>query len=404
MKHTPIRCFEGKAQPGDPFWQFVAKGDDDTELQFYGVISEYSWLNDEISPRKFREELERVGQGKPITLRIDSPGGDPIAASAISAIISSYPGKVTAQIDGQASSAAVLVALAASRIRVMDTAYMMVHDPAVSVFMAALDIETLSHLHTSLQSIKAGMVAAYAARTGLSEKQLNQMLTDETWMSAQEAVDFGFADEIVKGGQKRSAKKFENVLRNFEHVPPALLNMAEEPEEASEGDEPPVAEPIEPDEAGQAVPGGTEDGPAEDPLAAPKLALQYKRVVSKQGVTMYMRELIQKRSTLVAEADTLVKQADGEGRDFTAEERARFVAILGEGETPGEIGALDAQIEQIEGERERLRAAAEKKFSDRQTNKPEPSAPGNTMKRGEFVALSPADQAAFVRNGGKITD
>ena len=119
---------------------------------------------------------------------------------------------------------------------------------------------------------------------------------------------------------------------------------------------------------------------------------------------MYIRTLIKNRSDLLAEAEGLTALADKEGRDFTAEERARFGAIMGEGETAGELAALDAQIENIEGEREKLRAAAEKKFSNRQTHKPEETAPGKTMKRVDFESLAPADQAAFVRGGGKVSE
>lgn len=405
----PFRCFDGKAQPGEAFWNFRSANETggDPELEFYGVISEFSWLDDDISPRKFKDELTRVGQGKPITVRIDSPGGDPIAASTISAIISSYPGKVTAQIDGQASSAAVMVALAASHIRIMDSAYMMIHDPAVSVFLAALNVETLSRLVTALQSVKQGLVQSYAARTGQPVEKLAQMMNDTTWMNAQEAVDLHFADEIVTSGQKRPARKFENVLRNFEHVPSALLNAAEEPiEESSEPEEIPTAEPVEenPAPGSQAAPDGTEDQPAETPLAAPKLALEAKRNKQIKGATMYVRELLNKRANLVAEAQALMDKADGENRDFNDEERTRFTAIVGQVDQPGEIQALDDQIERIEGEREQLRAKAERKFSSREPIKPEPPAPSKNMTRAEFDALSPADQAAFVRGGGMITD
>jgi len=416
MKPTPFRCFEGKAQPHEAFWTFRAANETGGEptLDFYGVISEWSWLDDEITPKKFKDELNRVGQGGPLIVRIDSPGGDPVAASAIASIISSYPGKVTAQIDGQASSAAVMVALAASHIRIMDSAYMMIHDPRINIFMAALDAETMTRLIATLQSIRGGMAQSYATRTGLSEEKISQMMNDETWMSAQEAVDFHFADEILVSGQKRPVRKFESLLKGYEHVPAALLSLAGELENDDAAEETLPVETVE-DEATIEQPQAALDGAEGEqtevdeqtpstPLAFAKVALARLKNFQSKGATMFLRESIKKRSDLLAEAESLVALADKEGRDFTDEERARFVAIMGEGETIGEIGALDTQIEQIEGEREQLRAAAEKKFSNRQTQKPEPPAPGKTMKRGEFEALSPADQFAFVRGGGKIED
>lgn len=404
MTTLPIRCFEGKAQPQEAFWRFqsAAETGGDPAVQFYGVISEWSWLDDEITPKKFKDELTRIGQGGPVTLKIDSPGGDPIAASAIAAIISQYPGKVTALVEGQASSAAVIVALSASAVRMMESAYMMIHNPMISVFMAALDVATMQKMIPALESIKAGLVTSYASRTGLPEGQIAQMMDDTTWMSAQEAVDNHFADEVVPVGQKRKVRSFQNLLQHYQHVPAALLNVADA--QLTEAEEPPTEET-------QAAPEGTEETPAETDaqtppvlLAAQKLALARAKTFHSKGATMFIRELIQKRSTLLAEAQGLVATAEQETRDLTADERARFVAIMGQGETAGELAVLDQQIEQVEAEREQLRVAAEKKFSNRQSIKPEPPAPGKTMKRGEFEALSVADQAAFVRAGGKVQD
>jgi ATP-dependent Clp protease protease subunit len=392
-----FRCFEGKAQPGEPFWTFraVEETGGEAEVEFFGIISEWSWLDDDISPKKFKDELMRMGNGGPVTVRIDSPGGDPIAASAIASIIAGYPGQVTAQIEGQASSSAVVVALAASRVRIMDSAYMMIHDPKVNVFMAALDVETMKSLIAALESVKAGMVQSYAARTGQDTEKVAKMMTATTWMSAQEAIDLHFADEIVPAKQKKRARQFESLLKTYEHVPAALLNMADD----------------QPDEGSQAAPGGAEGEPAEpgtqerpDPLAGLRQAIASKKDFPVQGETMYIRELIAQRAALVAEAEALIAKADGESRDLTAEERARFEALLGAGDTPGEIAALDARIEAIEADRAKLRAAAEKKFSAQAPVKPEPPAPGKIMKRGEFEALSVAEQAAFMRGGGKLED
>ena len=117
-----------------------------------------------------------------------------------------------------------------------------------------------------------------------------------------------------------------------------------------------------------------------------------------------LRNLLKARADKVARAQQLADTADKEARDFTDEERAEFVQLLGEAESTGEVGALDVQIEQIQGEREKLRAAAEKKF----TVGPGPQKPENTsansMKRADFEKLDDAAQAAFIRNRGKLED
>lgn len=231
----PIRCFEGNAKPHEAFWQFRNAAGKEPELEFYGFISEYSWLGDEITPAKFKDDLYKAGAGGPITIRINSAGGDPIAASVIRAIMSDYPGPITVQIDGLAASAAVIVAMAGSKVRILDTAYMMIHDPAVMVLMAALDIETLGLLRDELKSIKQGIVDTYVAKTGLSIDRVSKMMADETWMGAQEAVELGFATEVIQGGQKPANRGYVNALLNYANVPPALL-ASEQPEAGREED------------------------------------------------------------------------------------------------------------------------------------------------------------------------
>jgi len=226
---TPIRCFEGDAKPYEPFWQFRSAAEDSgpVELEMYGVISEYSWMDDVVTPAKFKADLYTFGKGGPVTLKINSPGGDVIAASVLRAIMTEYPGEITTQINGVAASAAVIVAMAGKNVRMMDSAYMMIHDPAVVVMMASLNIEDLGKLRDDLKAIKDGIVQTYAGKTNLPEDKLARMMADETWMSAREAVDLGFADEVIAGGQKAANQfsnlAFVNALQNYVNVPQALM-------------------------------------------------------------------------------------------------------------------------------------------------------------------------------------
>jgi ATP-dependent Clp protease protease subunit len=227
---VPFRCFDGTAQPYEPFWRFMNAAESESgqaELELYGVISEYSWCEDDITPKKFKDDLYAIGKGGPVLIKINSPGGDIIAASVMRATMTEYPGEITAQVDGMAASAAVVVTMAAKTVMIMDTAYMMIHDPAVVFFFAVLDIETLGKYHDDLKNIKDGILPVYAAKTGLSEDKLSRMMADETWMSARQAVDFGFADEVIQGGQKSNVSNvaFVNTLRNYANVPPALLEQ-----------------------------------------------------------------------------------------------------------------------------------------------------------------------------------
>ena len=85
----PVRCFDGNAEPYAPFWNFKDSADG-VELEMYGPISEYSWMDDEITPKKFKDDLYARGGGAPVTIKLNSPGGDVFAASVINAILSDY--------------------------------------------------------------------------------------------------------------------------------------------------------------------------------------------------------------------------------------------------------------------------------------------------------------------------
>ncbi len=227
--HDPIRCFAGEAKPHEAFWKIKdAVEGEEPEIELYGYISEYSWFEDDVTPKKFKDDLYNTGKGGPITIRINSYGGDVIAASLMHTIIKDYPGKVTSLIDGVAASAATVVAVAGDVVKIQNVGYFMIHDPLFVFFLAALNIEDLSRLSGALQSIKEGIVNAYEAKTGLSRTRIANLMKEETWMDAQKALDLGFVDEIQKTSKTLvdlpANVAAVNAVQNFQHIPQALLD------------------------------------------------------------------------------------------------------------------------------------------------------------------------------------
>ena len=96
------------------FWNWIKNSDDTRILRLEGPIDEESFWGDEITPQMFRDELES-GEGD-VTVWINSPGGDCIAAAQIYTMLKEYPGKVTVKIDGMAASAASVVAMAGDSV------------------------------------------------------------------------------------------------------------------------------------------------------------------------------------------------------------------------------------------------------------------------------------------------
>jgi ATP-dependent Clp protease, protease subunit len=227
MPKHPIRVFDGVTQPYDAFWQWnPVNAAGEPELSFYGYISEFSWLEDDITPKKFQNDLKSFGKNGPITIRMHSGGGEIFAAHAIASMLRDYPGKKTVIIDGLCASAAVMVALSADKVKIQDAAYMMVHNPGYGSLWGWMDAGTLRQYADMLDTFRNGMLDAYANRTQKSREELAALLDAETWMTATEAVAAGFADEVLTGGKPIKAQQI--ALKNFVNVPGELLNFTSE--------------------------------------------------------------------------------------------------------------------------------------------------------------------------------
>lgn len=179
---------------------------DSAEMLIYGQISDESWLGDEVTPKQFADDLRSLG-GKDITLRINSPGGDVFAAQAIYNQLSTYSGNVTTHIDGMCASAATIISCAADKVIMPDNAIFMIHNP-MTTLLGCYDSSDMQQMINQLDTVKQTIVNVYNKRSTLPENKIKKMMDAETWMSAQDAKDNGFVDEID------SINKVENSLKN----------------------------------------------------------------------------------------------------------------------------------------------------------------------------------------------
>lgn len=177
------------------FWQVKNEVNGNSEILLYGPIAgERSWWGDEVTPRSFAEDLESLN-GKDVTVRINSGGGDVFAAHAIHNQLIAYKGKVTVVIDGLAASAATIIAVAGDRIIMPSNALFMIHNPAIGL-SDYYGAEELVQAVNALNAIKDSIVAAYRKRCKASAEELAAMMDAETWMGAAECLEKGFVDEI----------------------------------------------------------------------------------------------------------------------------------------------------------------------------------------------------------------
>lgn len=203
-------------------WKNQASEQEERVLELYGTIAEESWFDDDVTPQMFRNELFS-GKG-PITLWINSPGGDCIAASQIYTMLMDYPDEVTVKIDGIAASAASVIAMAGTKVLMAPTALMMIHNPA-TITMG--DHEDMKRAIEMLDEVKESIINAYEIKTGISRIKLSHLMDAETWMNANKAIELGFADDVLKD-EKQSEPTFSAYAFSRKAVATNLLNkMAE---------------------------------------------------------------------------------------------------------------------------------------------------------------------------------
>ena len=130
-----------------------------------------------------------------ITVWINSPGGDCVAAAQIYNMLMDYKGDVTVKIDGIAASAASVIAMAGTKVLVSPVSMLMIHNPMTAAFGNSDEMQKAIEM---LGSVKDSIINAYEIKTGLSRAKLSHLMDAETWMDANKAVELGFADEIMQ--------------------------------------------------------------------------------------------------------------------------------------------------------------------------------------------------------------
>ena len=185
------------------FWNWKK---DSNELYIDGVIAEESWFDDEITPRLFFEELKN--KSGDITVWINSPGGDYIAASRIYTMLLEHKGNVTIKIDGLAASAASVIAMAGTEVLMSPTSLMMIHNPLT---VAIGDSTEMQKAIDMLKEIK----------TGLSREEISNLMDGETWFDKNKAIEMGFCDGTLT--DKRKDEKVTNMVFSRRAVTNSLL-------------------------------------------------------------------------------------------------------------------------------------------------------------------------------------
>lgn len=165
-----------------------------------GTIAEESWYDDDVTPKLFEQEL--MADKGDVTIWINSPGGDCVAAAQIYNMLMNYKGNITVKIDGIAASAASVIAMAGSKVLMSPVSMLMIHNPST---IAAGDKAEFQKAMAMLSEVKESIINAYEIKTGLARVKLADLMDEESWMNANKAVELGFADGILKRNAESAA-------------------------------------------------------------------------------------------------------------------------------------------------------------------------------------------------------
>jgi len=172
--------------PNSWFSITAAAANKPAEVLIYDYIGAFG-----VTAKDFNDQLKAV-KGDFI-LGINSPGGEVFTALAIFNMLERHKGRITVRIDGLAASSASFIAMAGDEVIMPENAMMMIHNPSAGVSGTSVRMRQLAE---TLDKLAEGMVSAYATKSGLDRDEVVQLMTDETWMTADEAVEKGFADTV----------------------------------------------------------------------------------------------------------------------------------------------------------------------------------------------------------------
>lgn len=205
--------------PSDAMARWVdlpqAASDDDLALQIYDVIGEDPWTGGGMTAKRVSGILRGIG-AKDITVKINSPGGDVFEGFAIYNELRQHKAKVRVEVMGIAASAAAYIAMAGDEIAMGLGSMMMVHN---SWGMVVGNRNDLAGAMETLGKIDAAQMDIFEARTGLKRAEIEKMMDAETFMTAKDAVDMGFADSVMDAdlsGAKAHAAPQINAKRKLD--------------------------------------------------------------------------------------------------------------------------------------------------------------------------------------------
>lgn len=226
------------------FWNFKDETPNSIDLYIKGMIeSDDNWIKEYYGEQyttenKFIRELDKYKNKDTINIYINSIGGSVFAACGIYSKLKRCSSKINCYVDGIAASAATIILMAADVVYMPVNSLLMIHDPT-TVLYGNYSKEELESNTQALDKIKESIVESYLLKVKISKEELYEMMSKETWITAKEAAEMGFANVVLYNNDVKYENKNNKVFVNnldcgYLQVPFNFINYKEVKESMSD--------------------------------------------------------------------------------------------------------------------------------------------------------------------------
>ncbi|HFL6812677.1 TPA: head maturation protease, ClpP-related [Enterococcus faecium] len=209
------------------FWECKQSANqNEADVFIFGEIVSFKWDDTDTTAASFQKDLKELGEVSQINLHINSPGGSVFEGIAIGNMLRQHKARVVAHVDALAASIASVIVASCDEVIMPENSMLMIHNPWIISMGNAKELRKQAD---DLDKIAESSVVTYLAKAGekLTEEKIKQIMDEETWMSAQEAYNYGLCD-VVESANQVAASISQKLFETYQKVPEKLLDSRQE--------------------------------------------------------------------------------------------------------------------------------------------------------------------------------
>lgn len=209
------------------FWECKQSANqNEADVFIFGEIVSFKWDDTDTTAASFQKDLKELGEVSQINLHINSPGGSVFEGIAIGNMLRQHKARVVAHVDALAASIASVIVASCDEVIMPENSMLMIHNPWTISMGNAKELRKQAD---DLDKIAESSVVTYLAKAGekLTEEKIKQIMDEETWMSAQEAYNYGLCD-VVESANQVAVSISQKLFETYQKVPEKLLDSRQE--------------------------------------------------------------------------------------------------------------------------------------------------------------------------------